>query len=87
MFFFAWILLIISGLAASLAILSWALRTGQFADQERARYLPLMDRSFLPPVANPSKFCLEVYVLLFSLALGVIGLLGTVLLSLYHLKG
>ena len=87
MFFFAWILLILAGLMASVVILSWALRTGQFAEQERARYLPLRDRSHRLPVADPSKLSLEVYFLLFSLVLGVAGMLGTILLSLYHLKG
>ena len=87
MFFLGWILLIMAGLAASVAIFYWALRTGQFSDQERARYLPLSDRFPQPSVANPSKLSKEVYALLFALALGLAGMLGTVLLTSYHLRG
>ena len=32
-----------TGLALSLLALSWAIRNGQFKDQQRARYLPLDD--------------------------------------------
>ena len=87
MFFLSWILLIAAGLLASMGVFFWALRSGQFSDQERARYLPLSDRSSQPSVANPSKLSKEVYALLFALALGLAGMLGTVLLTFYHLRG
>jgi cbb3-type cytochrome oxidase maturation protein len=38
-----WFSLMIAGLVASVALLFWGYRSGQFADQERARYLPLRD--------------------------------------------
>jgi cbb3-type cytochrome oxidase maturation protein len=41
-FFWAWVafsLLTLGGLAAFLV---WAIRSGQFSDQDRARYLPLL---------------------------------------------
>jgi len=37
-----WTGFMIVGVSAASAILLWAIRTGQFGDQERARSLPLM---------------------------------------------
>lgn len=50
-FIFIWIgflLLMSCGIGA---FFLWGIRTGQFADQDRARYLPL--QSGIPPAANP----------------------------------
>ncbi len=40
-YYLAWIGLLVSGLCLSLGGFLWALRKGQFREQERARYLPL----------------------------------------------
>jgi cbb3-type cytochrome oxidase maturation protein len=40
-YYLPWILLLAAGLGASFAGFFWALRNGQFSDQDRARYLPL----------------------------------------------
>ena len=40
----------VSGFIISLVVLLWALRNGQFKDQERARFLPLEDKPATGPV-------------------------------------
>ena len=87
MFLLSWILLIAAGLLASLGVFFWALRTGQFSDQERARFLPLSDGFPLPKVENPSGFTREVYALLFAVGIGVLAMVGTIVLTLIKVKG
>ena len=87
MYFFGWITLVAISLWISLVAFIWALRSGQFSDQGRARYLPL--RSELPPApaGNPSKFTAEIYALFFIGGIGILGILAPILLSVYRLKG
>jgi cbb3-type cytochrome oxidase maturation protein len=87
MFYFAWIILVAAGLLASLGVFLWALRTGQFFDQERARYLPLSDPYPLPPVENPSKLSREVYALILVIGIGLLGMIVTIFLTLTRVKG
>ena len=82
MFYVWWIVLIAAALWVSPAVLIWAIQTGQFADQARARFLPLRDELPQPPVKNPSKLSLEVYALLVVIALGLLALISTVALVL-----
>jgi cbb3-type cytochrome oxidase maturation protein len=59
----SWIALIAITVLFSLATFFWALRNGQFEDQERARFMPLID---LPPQEKPLTFKrrpIELYVL------------------------
>ena len=87
MFFLSWVVLIAAGLLISLGVFFWALRTGQFSDQERARFLPLGDGFPLPPVTNPAKLSREVYALLFAVGLGLLGMIAAVLLTLVKVRG
>jgi cbb3-type cytochrome oxidase maturation protein len=64
MYFPVWMILVVLSLGISLAAFLWGLMSGQFADQERARFLPLADPLPRPPVAQPSKWPVEVYVLM-----------------------
>ena len=41
-YYLAWLLLMMVGLTASVLLFLWALQSGQFSDQTRARYLPLV---------------------------------------------
>jgi nitrogen fixation-related uncharacterized protein len=86
-FFLGWILLIAAGLLASLGVFFWALRTGQFSEQDRARFLPLSDEFPLPAVENPAKLCPEVYALLFAVGLGLLAMIGAIVLTLVKVKG
>jgi len=57
-YFIAYILI---GLTLSLSVFFWALKTGQFKDQQRARFLPLRDNAASPPVRASRASRLEVY--------------------------
>jgi cbb3-type cytochrome oxidase maturation protein len=87
MFYFEWIFLVVSGVAASLLVFFWGMKTGQFADQARARYLPLVNEGSAPPPKDPARVSAEVYVLLFVLGLGIAAMLAAILLTLVHIKG
>ena len=58
-----WFCLMAAGLAASVALLFWGMRSGQFADQERARYLPLRGEETLPEEGRRGAIPRQVYVL------------------------
>ncbi len=47
-YYLPWILLLVLSLWASLAAFLWALKRGQFSEQERARYLPLRGEPIAP---------------------------------------
>ncbi len=61
---------ILTGLFIGAVVFIWALKTGQFTDQQRARFLALED---VPPqdVATCRKTKLEIY-FVFSLAIAAI---------------
>jgi cbb3-type cytochrome oxidase maturation protein len=74
------------GLTISLVVFYWAFRSGQFSDQQRARYLPLKDDDDAPPVKATRWGRIETYGL-FILALGGIGATAAVLaFALYFSK-
>jgi cbb3-type cytochrome oxidase maturation protein len=54
-YYLPWLLLVMVSLSAALGGFLWALRNGQFSDQQRARYLPLRDMLPLrgPVQGNP----------------------------------
>jgi cbb3-type cytochrome oxidase maturation protein len=74
------------GLTISLVVFFWAVKSGQFNDQQRARYLPLRDEPDTGP-AEVSRFShWEIYGL-FVLALAGLSMSATVLLyALYFSK-
>ena len=81
MFVPAWLIFLVSGtLMAVLAIL-WAVRSGQFEEQDRARYLPLVgltasEMSKQPPVRRGASF----YGILLIFASGLLTLAATLAL-------
>ncbi len=64
MYYLEWLILMGAGVTVSITLFIWALRSGQFAEQKRARYLPLEDA--VPGAASPpaKRMCAEVYVCL-----------------------
>ncbi len=55
-YLFPWIFLIVGSLIAGIGLFVWSYQSGQFSDQQRARYLPLrgtakehLDRDGTPP--------------------------------------
>jgi cbb3-type cytochrome oxidase maturation protein len=87
MVFFSWIALVTLSLGISLFVFLWALRTGQFSDQGRARYLPLADPPRSPVPKNPANLPAEVYVLLGIIGVALTGILFSIILSLHRLPG
>ena len=77
--------LVISGLGVSFLVFFWGMKTGQFADQGRARYLPLTGKAPPSPLKNPGKLSTEVYVLLFVVGLGIAAMLAAITLTLVHI--
>ena len=70
------------GIILSLVVFYWAFRTGQFSEQQRARFLPLRDNEDQPPVKTTRIHRLEIYGL-FALAVG--GLSATAAVLAYAL--
>jgi cbb3-type cytochrome oxidase maturation protein len=80
-YYLPWVLLIVASVWVSLAGFLWAFKSGQFSDQDRARYLPLRGEVLPSPVKDPAKISREVYVLI-VLAGAVVLLLATVLIGI-----
>jgi len=74
------------GLTISLVVFYWAFKTGQFGDQQRARYLPLKDDRDTPPVKATRFNRIEIYGL-FILATAGLGATAALLAyALYFSK-
>ncbi len=87
MFYLGWILLTLSGILLSIVAFVWAIRTGQFSDQGRARYLPLRDGIPTPGRDHPARLSIEVYVLLSLVGIGLLSMACTVALILFRFRG
>ena len=67
-----WFFLMIAGLVASIVLLLWGHKSGQFAEQERARYLPFRDEEFPDAGKASGRVGLEGYFLLGLMAAAAI---------------
>jgi cbb3-type cytochrome oxidase maturation protein len=86
MYFPYFIAYIAIGLTISLVVFFWAVKNGQFKEQQRARYLPLRDASEDGPVKSTRLQRWEIYGL-FTLALAGLSMSAAVLLyALYFSK-
>lgn len=90
MYYSYWLLLVVLSLWVSLLAFIWGLKSGQFSDQGRARYLALRGTPATvrpEPGQNSGKSSAGLYALLFVIVLGVSIMLTAALLSLYKMKG
>jgi cbb3-type cytochrome oxidase maturation protein len=87
MYFPYWMMLVGVSLGASIVAFVWALRSGQFQDQGRARYLALRDAAPGSEAAESPRPAVEVYVLLFAAGMALAGLVVAALLSILTLRG
>ena len=87
MFYLGWIAVTVAGILVSIAVFIWALRTGQFSDQGRARYLPLGDDYPMEPAVNESRRRPEAYALLLVMASGLLAMACAVLLTMIRVYG
>lgn len=86
MYFPYFIAYIAIGFTISLVVFFWAVKSGQFQDQQRARFLPLRDVSGDGPVKARHFHRWEIYGLFF-LALAGLSMSGAVLAyALYFSK-
>ena len=68
-YYLPWVLLIVASLWVSLVGFFWALKRGQFSEQERARYLPLRGELGFPHAKTVRRLPKEVYAMLLVVAL------------------
>lgn len=79
---FGWFGLVAISLSVSLIAFIWAIKSGQFTDQQRLRYLPLRDLSAAPPPGEPARISIEVWALCGIAACVVVVFLVAVILTL-----
>ena len=72
----------VSGFVISLIVLVWALRNGQFKDQQRARFLPLEAGLETEPVKVSKLGKIEAYALIVLASLGLFGTAATLIFTL-----
>lgn len=72
MYYPYFILYMALGLIISLGVFFWALKSGQFNDQQRARYLPLKDLPENQPVQKSGPGRLELYALWMIAGVGLV---------------
>lgn len=78
MYYFFFIIIIFSGLFFGIVVFLWALKSGQFNEQQRARYLPLEDEPEVPNAALSRSSKLQAYVLFFILIFGLLAIASVV---------
>ena len=74
------------GLTISLVVFYWAFKTGQFTDQQRARFLPLRDETDGPPVKASRFNRIEIYGLFFLATAGLGATAAVLAFALYFSK-
>jgi cbb3-type cytochrome oxidase maturation protein len=85
LFYLSFIVLTATGIGVSIAVFIWAIKSGQFSDQGRARYLPLSVENPVPPADKPSKPLAEVYAMVFILVMGFVAIGSAVILTLMRI--
>ena len=73
----------ISGFVISLIVLLWALKNGQFREQQRARFLPLEEGLEKEPVKVSKIGKIEAYALIVLASLGLFGTAATLIFSIF----
>lgn len=82
MYFPYFVAYILVGFVITLAALLWALKSGQFREQQRARFIPLVDDPGPPPARVTRWNRIEAYVLM---GIALAGLTASAALLLYSL--
>ena len=83
MYFPYFVTYMLIGFLISLVVFFWALKNGQFKDQQRARFLPLEEEpEALPKTSSLSRY--EAYVLLFLAFAGLSASAAVLIFALLH---
>jgi len=74
------------GFVISLVVFFWALKNGQFKEQQRARFLPLEDerKASVEKVSNIKRY--EIYALMFLALAGLAASAAVLVFSLLNVK-
>jgi cbb3-type cytochrome oxidase maturation protein len=84
MYFPYFIAYILAGFVIALAALFWALTSGQFRDQRRARFIPLVDDPGPPPARITRFNRIEAYLLGGIVLAGLAASAALLIYSLVH---
>lgn len=82
MYYFLYIIYVILSSAVFLLFFFWALKHGQFKDQQRARFLPLVEDQGQKVPVSLSKFGRSWNYLFFGLLLSGVAVVGALVLYL-----
>lgn len=82
MYYLGWILLIVVGVGLGIWAFIWAMGSGQFAEQDRARFLPLRDESPGKEVASAPGSRMAVCFLCLAGGLVLLSMVAAVWLTL-----
>ena len=85
-YYVGWLYLVVMSLLISLVAFIWGLRSGQFSDQDRARYLPLGEDLLSQPVvvAGRGKQKAHTTALIVIVALAMVAFGVALFLSIHH---
>ena len=84
MYFPYFVTYIVAGLAITLVVFFWALRNGQFRDQQRARYLPLQGEPEKGPAPSSRFSRIEVYGLFLLVVAGLAASAAVLVFAIIH---
>lgn len=84
MYFPYFIAYMLIGLLIALPVFFWALHSGQFRDQQRARFLPLHEAADPQPTPTARLGRLESYALFALAAAGLLASVAVLLFALMH---
>jgi nitrogen fixation-related uncharacterized protein len=85
--YLAWSGLVFISLCVSMAAFLWGFRSGQFSDQERARYLPFSEELPRPAARSVSKSFWNTLALLGIVAIVLLCLAAPLVILYYRSKG
>ena len=74
---------IVIGFAISVLVFVWALKNGQFKDQQRARFLPLEDEGETPALKSTRLNRYEAYGLLILAFAGLMAIIAVLTFSMF----
>ena len=76
----------LAGVAIALVVFAWALKNGQFQDQQRARFLPLYNAPPRQAIKASKISRIEVYVLFSLVIVGLCASFAVVIFALLRVK-
>lgn len=82
MYYLGWILLIVLGVGLGIWAFMWAMRSGQFSEQDRARFLPLRDEFQGTEAASAPGPRIAICFLCFAGGLVLLSMVGALWLTL-----